>query len=161
VTSLCFAILQNRLSSLSRFAPFSPTHKTQAKRRSQNLYVTRILSASRVSIPSSTHTMPKAPKTTQSSVDDTKQYHCDCEKLCKSQLVKCLMECGDGMPSFEAPIQREHVLSRRKEHMLALPSLRLRSMLLVANLLVTHQIFVGLCLWIGTHNLSSRMRQHF
>ncbi|KAG1761275.1 hypothetical protein EDD22DRAFT_1051263 [Suillus occidentalis] len=30
--------------------------------------------------------MPKAPKTTQSSVDDTKQYHCDCEKLCKSQL---------------------------------------------------------------------------
>jgi hypothetical protein len=75
----------------------------------------------------------------------------------RASCMKCLMEHGDGMPSFEAPIQREHILSRRKEHMLALPSLQLCSMLLAANLLVTQQIFVGLCLWIGTHNLSSRM----
>ncbi|KAG1854922.1 hypothetical protein F4604DRAFT_1801599 [Suillus subluteus] len=30
--------------------------------------------------------MPKAPKIPHSSADDTKKYHCDCERLCKGQL---------------------------------------------------------------------------
>lgn len=89
----------------------------QAKRGSQNLYVTCILSASHVTIPSSTHTMPKAPKTTQSLVDDTKQYHCDCEKLCKSQLHEVPYGTWRWHAEFRGPNTKgTHSLKEKRTH---------------------------------------------